>query len=147
MWFLALYIFARFIWRARKTLVKIPTGTGFNIKMSSCQYRKSHYADRWWRNHLISTMGFPMLGRWYLYIKSGARQPFKLPLMQDANALSLEEFTLDKISWYQLIEGHTMFYLLIFWYPHCYNRVLVHFPWNKLFLKHSYEFNFCGLVN
>ena len=44
---------------------RFQSGPRFNIKMSSYQYRKSHY-DR-----LISTMGFPILVRWHLHIESG----------------------------------------------------------------------------
>ena len=49
-------------------------GGWFNIKMSSYQYRKSHCGDKTiWRSsdRLISTMGFPILVRWHLYIESG----------------------------------------------------------------------------
>ena len=37
--------------------------------MSSYQYRKSHCGDK----SLISTMGFPILVRWHLYIELGPR--------------------------------------------------------------------------
>ena len=42
-------------------------GNSALIKMSSYQYRKSQR----WLDRLISTMGFPILVRWHLYIESG----------------------------------------------------------------------------
>ena len=43
----------------------------FNIKMSSYQYRISRCGDKTILRPLISTMGFPILVRWHLYIESG----------------------------------------------------------------------------
>ena len=43
----------------------------FNIKMTSYQHRKSHCGDKTILRPLISTMGFPILVRWHLYIESG----------------------------------------------------------------------------
>ena len=42
--------------------------------MSSYQYRKTHCGDR-----LISTMGFPILVRWHLYIESGPCSSLPIP--------------------------------------------------------------------
>ena len=42
-------------------------GTWFNIKMS---YRKSHCRDKTVVRSSISTMGFPILVRWHLFIES-----------------------------------------------------------------------------
>ena len=46
-------------------------GPWFNIKMTSCQYRKFHVEIRRSYDRLISTMGFPILVRRHLYIESG----------------------------------------------------------------------------
>ena len=50
-------------------------GGWFNIKMPSYQYRPI-MEIRWSYDRLISTMGFPILERWHLYIESGPRDPF-----------------------------------------------------------------------
>ena len=53
------------------------SGPWFNIKMSSYQFRKSHCGDktvvRLFKVSLISTVGFPILVRWHLYIDSAPR--------------------------------------------------------------------------
>ena len=46
-------------------------GVWINIKMPSYQYRKSIVEIRRSYDRLISTMGFPILVRWHLYIESG----------------------------------------------------------------------------
>ena len=48
----------------------------FNIKMPSYQFKKSHCGDKTVAKSydlLFSRMGFPVLVRWHLYIKSEAR--------------------------------------------------------------------------
>ena len=42
----------------------------FNIKMTSCQYGKSHCGDKTILRPYVSTMGFPILVRRHLYIES-----------------------------------------------------------------------------
>ena len=53
-------------------LVYQTTGPRFNIKMPSYQYRESHLEIRRSYDRLISTMGFPILVKWHLYIGSGS---------------------------------------------------------------------------
>ena len=43
------------------------------IKMTSCQYRKSHCGDKMTIRSSISTMGFPILIKLYLHIESAPR--------------------------------------------------------------------------
>ena len=59
------------------------SGLWFDIKMLSYQYRKSQCGDkiRWYYNRLISTMGFPILVRWHLYIESVPRPSNGLALI------------------------------------------------------------------
>ena len=47
-------------------MLSLGAGPRFNIKMTSYQYKKFY-------DHLMSTMGFPILVRWHLYIQSGPR--------------------------------------------------------------------------
>ena len=61
----------------------------FNIKMLSYQYRKSHCGDKTIYDRLISTMGFPILVRWHLYIESWPRT-FVLPSYQSCDQCCLE---------------------------------------------------------
>ena len=49
------------------------TGPWFNIKMSPCQYRKSHCGDKTVVRSSYLIMGFPILVRRHLYIESGPR--------------------------------------------------------------------------
>ena len=53
--------------------IEIP-GDWFNIKMSSYQYKKHHCG-----NHLISTIGFPILIRWHIFILNQCQIHFNSP--------------------------------------------------------------------
>ena len=66
---------------------RIHLGVWFNIKMSSYQYRKSHCGDRIF-NCLISTMGFPTLVKWHLYIEWEPGVWFNKQSCQDMGILS-----------------------------------------------------------
>ena len=44
---------------------------GFDIKMSSYENKKPHCGDKTIKDHLITTMRFPILVRWHLYIEAG----------------------------------------------------------------------------
>ena len=58
-------------WQQKEIPKLCLTGGWINMKMSSYQYRKSHCGDKTIVDRLISTMGFPILVRWHLYIESG----------------------------------------------------------------------------
>ena len=52
------------------TVIELKSGPWFNIKMTSYQCRKSHCGDKRSYDRLISTIWFPILVRWHLYIDS-----------------------------------------------------------------------------
>ena len=60
----------------------VSPGGWFSIKVPSYQYRKSHCGDKMILWPFISTMGFPIWGRWYLYIESGPRLWYRNLLKQ-----------------------------------------------------------------
>ena len=55
--------------------LQIPSGPWFNIKMPTYQYRKSYCGDKTVVRSSYSTMGFPILVRWHLFIESAAWYP------------------------------------------------------------------------
>ena len=59
--------------RVRFRIFRLEAGPRFNIKMSSCRYRKSHLEIRGSWDRLISTMGFLILVRCHLYNEAGPR--------------------------------------------------------------------------
>ena len=98
----------------------------FNIKMLSYQYRKSHYGDetvvmmigsdnvvvpaprhylnQYYYDRLISTMGFPILVRWHLFIESAPRKNFYLTFQSILSLL---------MDLHLMVQGH----LLAKWWP------------------------------
>ena len=73
------------VYRVFRCEMKLPTrkrkpGPWFHIKMSFYHYRKSHCGDKTVANHFIFTMGFPIMVRWHLDIKSAPTVVTRVPI-------------------------------------------------------------------
>ena len=72
-------------------IIVLPEGL-FNTKMPSYQEINLAVEIKWsYDPHLISTMGFPTLVKWHLYLESGPRISVTILPMQDKHILAFHE--------------------------------------------------------
>ena len=114
-----------------KCLISFSWGGGggwFNIKLTSYQYRKSHFGD-----NLISTMGFPILVRWQLYIESGPWFPIPVDLIQGCHHMAMFLTPLSSL-WVHMYGGKKVGSIIIVVASTCYLLI-----WSSTFSPEFYH--------